>query len=121
MSSFTLTDEQLAVVHHDPSRHATVLAVAGAGKTTAMTHRVVHLTQACDVPPARIRALMFNRDARLAFQTQLRALDMHQVEVRTFHSMAHKLVEHLARTGTTPTEEYLSTEAGKLILSKLET
>ena len=35
----TPTPEQRAIIHHDPAAHATVLAVAGSGKTTTMVHR----------------------------------------------------------------------------------
>lgn len=97
-----LTDEQRAVVHHDPTRHATVLAVAGAGKTTTLAWRVHHLIHAHGAAPGRIRALMFNRDAALAFRNRLASIGVEGVEVRTFHSLAHRLIAWLVERRLVP-------------------
>ncbi len=95
----TLTDEQRAVVEHDPERHATVLAVAGSGKTTAMVHRVQHLIERCAVPPRAIRAVMFNRAARRDFERKLAALGVRGVRVQTFNALGHAIVGWAARQG----------------------
>ena len=91
-----LTDEQHAVVHHPADRHATVLAVAGAGKTTTMVHRIRHLLTAGGVAPARIRAVMFNRAARADFELKLAALGVptgaRGVRVQTFHAVGLDIV-----------------------------
>ena len=49
-----LTSEQEAVVHHQPGKHARVLAVAGSGKTTTLGHRIRYLVQEQDVRPGLI-------------------------------------------------------------------
>lgn len=94
-----LTDEQQAVVHHDPAEHATVLAVAGSGKTTAMAHRIRHLVAERGVPPAAIRAVMFNRAARHDFARKLDALAVRGVRVQTFNALGHAIVGWAAREG----------------------
>lgn len=90
-----LTDEQRAVVQHPMDRHATVLAVAGAGKTTTMVHRVRHLLDA-GVAPGRVRAVMFNRAARNDFERKLGALGVpggpRGVKVQTFHALGLDIV-----------------------------
>jgi DNA helicase-2/ATP-dependent DNA helicase PcrA len=64
MNQITLTDEQLAVMHHPMGRHARVLAVAGSGKSFTMACRIQHLVMDCHIPPHSIKVLMFNRLAR---------------------------------------------------------
>ncbi|MEZ4469829.1 MAG: ATP-dependent helicase [bacterium] len=97
-----LTAEQRQVVEHDPGRHATVLAVAGAGKTTTLVHRVRHLL-AGGVAPDRIRAVMFNRAARASFEEKLSALGVPTglggVRVQTFHALGLDIVRWAERTG----------------------
>jgi DNA helicase II / ATP-dependent DNA helicase PcrA len=95
-----LTAEQRAVVEHGAG-HARVAAVAGAGKTTTLVARVLHLLER-GVPAQRILVLMFNRSAREDFQRRL--LDMAPVgqrmpDVRTFHSLGHRLTASLTRWG----------------------
>lgn len=90
-----LTDEQRAVVQHPQDRHATVLAVAGAGKTTTMVHRVRHLLDA-GVAPGRVRAVMFNRAARIDFEQKLARVGVplgpRGVRVQTFHALGLDIV-----------------------------
>ncbi|MGR2738826.1 ATP-dependent helicase [Billgrantia sp. Q4P2] len=95
-----LTEEQRAVVEHGAG-HARVAAVAGAGKTTTLVARVLHLLER-GVPANRILVLMFNRSAREDFQRRL--VEMAHVgqrlpDVRTFHSLGHRLTASLTRWG----------------------
>ncbi|MFQ3786969.1 ATP-dependent helicase [Halomonas sp. A29] len=95
-----LTEEQRAVVEHGAG-HARVAAVAGAGKTTTLVARVLHLLKQ-GVPANRILVLMFNRSAREDFQRRL--VEMAPVgqrlpDVRTFHSLGHRLTASLTRWG----------------------
>ncbi|WP_251976474.1 ATP-dependent helicase [Salinicola avicenniae] len=95
-----LTPEQRAVVAHD-SGHARVAAVAGAGKTTTLVRRVLHLL-ARGENPRRLLVLMFNRAARDDFRDKLaREAPAGAVlpEVRTFHSIGHRLTQSLTRWG----------------------
>lgn len=100
----SLTPEQDAVVQHPLGRHARVLAVAGAGKTTTMVARVQHLVDAKGTSPKTIAILMFNRRARLQFIEKLNsalARDR-QPEVNTFHSFAYRLIRDAAARGLFP-------------------
>ncbi|MDT0618510.1 ATP-dependent helicase [Salinisphaera sp. P385] len=90
-----LTQEQLAVVHHEQG-HARVSAVAGSGKTHTMVHRIAHLLDR-GVDPRRILALMFNRDAAEQFARRLREhveRDVRLPEVLTFHAFGRRLTRH---------------------------
>lgn len=106
-----LTAEQQAVVAHQAG-HARVAAVAGAGKTTTMAARVLHLL-ASGVPPKRILVLMFNRSARDDFQRRLQSMapaDQALPDVRTFHSLGHRLTQSLCRWGALAPRRLLSAE-----------
>lgn len=109
-----LTAEQLRVVRHN-GQHARVSAVAGSGKTTTMIGRIGHLL-ASGVRPDEIMVLMFNRSARDAFESVMRQrlgtqFGSNLPEIRTFHSLGHRLVQSFTRRGVLPefqlvTEEY---------------
>ncbi|MBR2515134.1 MAG: ATP-dependent helicase [Halomonas sp.] len=106
-----LTAEQQAVVTHSKG-HARVAAVAGAGKTTTMAARVLHLL-ANDVSPKRILVLMFNRSARDDFQRRLSSMapkGQSLPDVRTFHSLGHRLTQSLCRWGALAPRRLLSAE-----------
>ncbi|SDL71333.1 DNA helicase-2 / ATP-dependent DNA helicase PcrA [Modicisalibacter muralis] len=106
-----LTEEQQAVIGHG-SGHARVAAVAGAGKTTTLVLRVLHLL-AEGVPARRILVLMFNRAAREDFTAKLVSLaptGQALPEVRTFHSIGHRLTQSLTRWGYLPPRELLSAD-----------
>ncbi|KAA0011421.1 ATP-dependent helicase [Billgrantia pellis] len=95
-----LTDEQRAVIEHGDG-HARVAAVAGAGKTTTLVARVMHLLDR-GVPASRILVLMFNRSAREDFQRRLvegASAGQRLPDVRTFHSLGHRLTMSLTRWG----------------------
>lgn len=95
-----LTSEQRAVIGH-AGGHARVAAVAGAGKTTTLVRRVIHLL-ARGEDPRRMLVLMFNRAARDDFRAKLRVAatsDAVLPEVRTFHSVGHRLTQSLTRWG----------------------
>ncbi len=106
-----LTAEQQAVVHHGEG-HARVAAVAGAGKTTTMAARVLHLL-ASGVSPKRMLVLMFNRSARDDFQRRLVSMapkGQPLPDVRTFHSLGHRLTQSLCRWGALAPRRLLSAD-----------
>lgn len=106
-----LTAEQQAVVHHSEG-HARVAAVAGAGKTTTMAARVLHLL-ASGVSPKRMLVLMFNRSARDDFQRRLISMapqGQPLPDVRTFHSLGHRLTQSLCRWGVLAPRRLLSAD-----------
>ena len=106
-----LTREQRAVIEHGAG-HARVSAVAGAGKTTTLVARVLHLL-ACGVPAKRILVLMFNRSAREDFQRRLATLappGQRSPDVRTFHSLGHRLTTSLTRWGALSPRRLISAD-----------
>ena len=87
-----LTWEQKRVVCHDTG-HALVKAVPGSGKTTTLVKRVEWLIKA-GVEPGFILILMYNKSATVSFSEKLKlALNSDAIpQVRTFHSLALKIV-----------------------------
>jgi hypothetical protein len=105
MNKITLTDEQLAVIHHPLGMHARVLAVAGSGKSFTMACRIKHLVMEGNFPPHIIRVLMFNTLARKQFQNHLDRTglpDDLQPEVHTFHSFSYHVIREMVRIGVLP-------------------
>ncbi len=103
LSSFShLTPEQQQVIHH-PGGHARVVAVAGAGKTTTLTHFIAQRL-AQGVSPRRMLVLMYNRAARVDFERKLGQLLAQQPlpEVRTFHSLGLRIYQRLISDGVLP-------------------
>ncbi|WP_027966569.1 ATP-dependent helicase [Halomonas halocynthiae] len=106
-----LTLEQQAVVAHRAG-HARVAAVAGAGKTTTMVARVLHLLEQ-GMSPRRILVLMFNRSAREDFQARLASMappGQPLPDVRTFHSLGHRLTASLTRWGVLAPRQLLNAD-----------
>lgn len=103
----SLTAEQQAVVQHRQG-HARVSAVAGSGKTTTLVQRLLYLLQQ-GVAPKRLLVVMYNRAARDDFQHKLEHLVRAAIgpastlpplpDVRTFHSLGHRLSATLVRWG----------------------
>ena len=95
-----LTTEQQRVIEHPAGRHARVLAVAGAGKTTTMVQRVLHLIGERGVSPDRVLVIMFNTLARHDFIRKLDDLEIpttRRPQVHTYHSFAHGVVRSAER------------------------
>lgn len=103
-----LTDQQRAVVEHR-GQHARVAAVAGSGKTTTMVARVLSLL-AEGISPQRILVLMFNRSAREDFVAKLARSappGTRLPDIRTFHSIGHRLTTTLVRWGSLDPRELI--------------
>lgn len=102
-----LTHEQQAVITHQQG-HARVRAVAGSGKTTTLVERVIYLLRQ-GAPAKRILVVMYNRAAREDFigKLQRRASEIRTNEdiqlqlpdVRTFHSLGHRLTKTFCSWG----------------------
>src|SRR5690349_17310629 len=99
-----LTPEQQAVIQHPRDKHARVLAVAGAGKTTTMVYRVKHLVESMGISPRQICILMFNRRARDQFKDKLDTVlpPAQQPTVYTFHAYAYRLIQRASSQGLLP-------------------
>ncbi|WP_110687465.1 ATP-dependent helicase [Salinicola aestuarinus] len=107
----SLTDEQRAVIAHGEG-HARVAAVAGAGKTTTLVRRVLELLAAGE-NPRRVLVLMFNRAARDDFRLKLEREASPGTllpEVRTFHSIGHRLTQSLTRWGYLASRQLLQAD-----------
>ncbi len=103
-----LTDQQRAVVAHR-GRHARVAAVAGSGKTTTLVARVLSLL-AEGIAAQRILVLMFNRSAREDFVAKLAQSappGTRLPDIRTFHSIGHRLTTTLVRWGSLEPRELI--------------
>lgn len=98
----TLTSHQQKVVAHNQG-HARVVAVAGAGKTTTLTH-FIGARLAEGVSSRRMLVLMYNVSARKDFERKLQKLLPGQVlpQVRTFHSLGLKIYNNLIEQGLLP-------------------
>jgi DNA helicase-2/ATP-dependent DNA helicase PcrA len=103
LSWIRFTPEQQAVIHHQKG-HARVRAVAGSGKTTTLVERVIHLLNQ-GVPARRLLVVMYNRAAKEDFTAKLQARAVDHAhssplpDVRTFHSLGHRLTSSLVRWG----------------------
>jgi ATP-dependent DNA helicase UvrD/PcrA len=65
-----------------------ILAGAGTGKTTTITHRIAHQVAAGAFPPSSILAVTFTEKAAGELKERLALLGVGGVESRTFHSAA---------------------------------
>ncbi|MDW8090778.1 MAG: ATP-dependent helicase [Meiothermus sp.] len=99
MARLQLTDEQQAVVAHDEGP-ALVFAVAGAGKTTALVHRIERLVRERVFEPRRILVTSFSR---MAVDDLKRALarwpHTQGVQVSTLHALGYRIVRKAAAEG----------------------
>ncbi|WP_051168356.1 ATP-dependent helicase [Marinospirillum minutulum] len=108
-----LTQEQQSVITHQQG-HARVRAVAGSGKTTTLVERVLHLLRQ-GVPAKRMLVVMYNRAAREDFMAKLQrraqqiktteGLQLNLPDVRTFHSLGHRLTQTFGRWGVLKTRQ----------------
>ncbi|MBX0326675.1 UvrD-helicase domain-containing protein [Oscillochloris sp. ZM17-4] len=97
-----LTDQQRQIVDHGRGP-ALVFAVAGAGKTTAMVHRVERLVREGVFAPGRILVSSFNKaaveDIGRAMEPWPRCA---AVARHTLHALGYKIVRDAARGGWMP-------------------
>jgi DNA helicase-2/ATP-dependent DNA helicase PcrA len=71
-----------------------ILAGAGTGKTTTITHRIAWQVAGGSVPASQIVAVTFTDKAAGELRTRLRALGVDGVRASTFHSAALALLRH---------------------------
>ncbi|MDY6991805.1 MAG: 3'-5' exonuclease [Pseudomonadota bacterium] len=78
-----------------PIAHTLVLAGAGSGKTTVLTHRLAWLLATQQTQPYHTLTVTFTNKAAYELRTRIQALLHHQLPrlwVGTFHSIAHRLL-----------------------------
>jgi ATP-dependent DNA helicase UvrD/PcrA len=71
-----------------------ILAGAGSGKTTTITHRIAHQVAAGAFPPSAILAVTFTDKAAGEMRRRLEELGVRGVAARTFHSAALAQLRH---------------------------
>lgn len=102
MSHFSLTPEQQRVVAHNTGP-ALVFAVAGAGKTTAMVHRIQRLVKHRVFAPQRILATSFSRATVQDIRTALMPWrECAEVQVATLHAVGLRVLNYAADRGLIP-------------------
>lgn len=98
-TALNLTRQQQNVVSHETGA-ALVYAVAGAGKTTAMVHRIERLVRLQKAEPSQILATSFARanvaDLKKALKTWPHC---RHVDVRTLHSLGRQIIVTAQRMG----------------------
>ena len=97
-----LTPQQRAIVAHNLGP-ALVFAVAGAGKTTAMAHRIGRLVGERVFPAPQILATTFNRKAAEELRERMvKWPGGDKVDIRTLHSLGGAIVGAAQRRGYLP-------------------
>jgi DNA helicase-2/ATP-dependent DNA helicase PcrA len=92
-----LTEQQQAIVEHDEGP-ALVYAVAGAGKTTTMVHRIERLVREGVFEPRRMLATTFNRAAATEIRTKLRCWrHCEPVKATTLHAFGYSIIRQAVR------------------------
>ncbi|MCS4101253.1 ATP-dependent helicase [Salinibacter ruber] len=87
-----LTDEQTRIVQHGRGP-ALVFAVAGAGKTTSLVHRIARLVTQGGVAPGDILASSFSRATAQDLEAGLTELGLPDVNCRTLHSLGRQFLK----------------------------
>jgi DNA helicase-2/ATP-dependent DNA helicase PcrA len=85
-----------------------ILAGAGTGKTTTITHRIAHQVTSGTFEPTQILAVTFTDKAATELRTRLSRLGAEAVPARTFHAAA---LAQLRGLSDDPPEQLLSSKA----------
>ncbi|MCP5095824.1 MAG: ATP-dependent helicase [Chloroflexi bacterium] len=94
-----LTEQQQAVVNHNDGP-ALVFAVAGAGKTTAMVHRIERLVREGVFAPGQILATSFGRANVVDLKNALAPWPhCRHVDGRTLHSLGRDIIKQAQQLG----------------------
>jgi DNA helicase-2/ATP-dependent DNA helicase PcrA len=89
-----------------------ILAGAGTGKTTTITHRIAHQVASGAFRPSRILAVTFTEKAAGELKARLGRLGVEGVEARTFHAAALAQLSRLwERCTGTPVGDILDSKA----------
>lgn len=113
-SKIAFTAEQSAVIEHDSAKHAKVIAVAGAGKSTTLIGRIQYLLDQ-GVQPEKIGVFMFNKSAQEEFLQRLQTAMSERNSARaphvmTFHAFGMRLSKRLEQRGLLPSAKLVTDE-----------
>lgn len=115
-----LTEEQRNIVEHYQGA-AIVYAVAGAGKSTTMAHRVQHLVQQHGISPQRILVCSFSKATVNDILHKIQQLGVSGVSCYTFNALGRKIVQKTVQAGYWPAfnEEHIEHRASQLAMRAL--
>lgn len=74
------------------SGNVVVVATAGSGKSTVLTHRIKNMVENHNIPPSSILAITFSRKAKEHIAEKLYELNIANANIETFHSLALKII-----------------------------
>lgn len=69
-----------------------VIATAGSGKSTILTYRIKNMIENHNISPSSILAVTFSKKAKEHIEDKLAELNIGNVNVETFHSLALKII-----------------------------
>lgn len=72
--------------------NVSVIASAGSGKTTVLTYRIKNMVDNHHIAPSSILAITFSRKAKENIIKKLTSLNIKDVNIETFHSLALKVI-----------------------------
>lgn len=72
--------------------NVSVIATAGSGKTTVLVYRIKNMVQSHNISPSSILAVTFSRKAKENIEERLEELEIYDVNIETFHSLALKII-----------------------------
>lgn len=74
------------------SGNISVIAAAGSGKTTVLTHRIENMVVNHNIPQSSILAITFSKKAKDNIVSKMQELNILNVSIETFHSFALKII-----------------------------
>ncbi|MDO5716584.1 MAG: ATP-dependent helicase [Tissierellia bacterium] len=89
--------EQLEAIYHNEGP-CLVLAVPGAGKTTILIHRILHLIQEASVSPSEILALTFTKASAMDMRKRIHDIEpkVRVQHIKTIHSLCYEILSYKA-------------------------
>lgn len=69
-----------------------VIATAGSGKTTVLTHRIKNMIENYGILPSSVLAITFSKKAKENIIKKLEEINVFNVNIETFHSLALKII-----------------------------
>ncbi|PTQ88250.1 ATP-dependent helicase [Agitococcus lubricus] len=93
-----LTEEQQAIVQHQHGA-AVVYAVAGAGKSTTMAHRVAALVNKHGVLAQRILVCSFSRETVSDIRRKIEGLGVQGAQCLTFNALGRRIIQQTVQLG----------------------
>ncbi len=88
--AFEFTDQQKAVINHDPNRHGIVRAGPGTGKSATVVALAQRLQT--DRPDVRLRFLTFTRAATSELSQKISSTEGLKLKPSTIHSFAMSIL-----------------------------